>query len=142
LTAAKFWNDCRFFRVLPGFVCQFGIAASPAQQSEWRSKPLPDDPVRVSNKRGTVCFATAGPNTRTTQLFISTADNAFLDRQGFSPIGKVVQGMEYVDQFYAGYGEGAPSGRGPNQNLIQLKGNVYLQEFPQLSYISSAAFVE
>ena len=144
LTAANFWKDCRMFRVLPGFVCQFGIQGNPAVQAEWRSQPaLPDDPVRVSNTRGTVVFATAGPNTRTTQLFINTADNAFLDRQGFSPIGRVVSGMEHVDEFYAGYGEGAPAGRGPNQSLIQMKGNAYLeQNFPKLSYIASAKFVE
>ena len=143
LTAAHFWKDCRIFRVLPGFVCQFGINGNPATQSLWRSRNLPDDPVRVSNTRGTVVFATAGPNSRTTQLFVNTADNAFLDRQGFAPIGKVVSGMEYVDQFYAGYGEGAPAGRGPNQGFIQAKGNAYLQEqFPKLSYISNAGFVE
>lgn len=143
LTSIGFWKDCRIFRVLPGFVAQFGIAGNPSLQTEWRSKSLQDDPVRVSNTRGTIVFATAGPNTRTTQIFINTADNAFLDKQGFSPIGRVVEGMEYVDKFYAGYGEGAPRGRGPNQGLIQAKGNAYLTEaFPKLSYISSANFME
>ena len=139
LTNIGFWNDCRVFRVLPGFVVQFGINGSPSVQSEWRSKSLRDDSVKVSNARGTVVFATAGPNTRTTQIFINTRDNSFLDKQGFAPIGRVVQGMDIVDRMYAGYGEGAPAGKGPNQGLIQLKGNTYLKEsFPKLSYISSS----
>jgi len=141
LTSVNFFDECRIFRVLPGFVAQFGINGDPSVQAEWRSQSLKDDPVKVSNERGTVVFATAGPNSRTTQLFINTANNAFLDRQGFSPIGRVISGMELVDQFYAGYGEGAPAGRGPNQGKIQLQGNAYLKEsFPQLSYISKAKF--
>jgi len=100
---------------------------------------MADDPVRVSNDRGTVVFATAGPNSRTTQLFINTRSNAFLDKQGFSPIGRVIEGMDVVDRMYAGYGEGAPAGKGPNQGKIQLEGNKYLREsFPKLTYIQSA----
>ena len=89
-----FWDDCRFFRVLPEFVVQFGINGNPNVQSKWRSANIPDDPVRTSNDRGTVVFATAGVNSRTTQLFINTRSqgNAFLDKQGFSPIGRVVEG--------------------------------------------------
>jgi cyclophilin family peptidyl-prolyl cis-trans isomerase len=94
LTDLGFWDDCRFFRVLPGFVVQFGINGNPDIQSKWRSANMPDDPVRTSNERGTVVFATAGPNSRTTQLFINTREqgNAFLDNQGFSPIGRVIEG--------------------------------------------------
>ena len=105
--------DCRFFRVLPGFVSQFGVNGNPDTMSYWRSKNLRDDPVKVSNKRGTVVFATAGPNSRTTQIFINTGErNSFLDKSGFSPFGEVVSGMDVVDRFYSGYGEGAPQGKG------------------------------
>jgi peptidyl-prolyl cis-trans isomerase A (cyclophilin A) len=143
LTENQFFKDCRIFRVLPGFVAQFGIQGNPSIQAEWRSKSLLDDPVKVSNSRGTVVFATAGPNSRTTQLFINTADNSFLDKQGFSPIGKVISGMDVVDKFYAGYGEGAPRGPGPNQGMIQMRGNAYLEStYPKLSYISSIKFAE
>ena len=103
---------------------------------------IPDDKVTQSNKRGTVTFATAGPNTRTTQIFINTGNNVFLDKQGFSPIGTVIEGMDVVDKMYSGYGEGAPSGRGPNQGYIQMKGNEYLESvFPKLSYFSKAKFI-
>ena len=113
--------------------------------SKWRSSNIPDDPVKVSNTRGTVVFATAGPNTRTTQIFVNTRDqgNAFLDRQGFSPFGEVIEGMDVIDKLYAGYGEGAPSGKGPNQGLIQAKGNAYLEaSYPKLSYISGAKIAQ
>ena len=94
LTDIGFWDDCRFFRVLPGFVVQFGINGNPDVQKKWRTANMADDAVKVSNDRGTVVFATAGPNSRTTQLFINTREqgNAFLDGQGFSPIGRVIEG--------------------------------------------------
>jgi peptidyl-prolyl cis-trans isomerase A (cyclophilin A) len=131
LMDAEFYNHAKFFRVVNDFVVQFGIAADPAKQQK---EPIKDDPVVQTNARGTLVYATSGPNTRTTQLFINTrkGGNAFLDKQGFSPIGQVIEGMEYVDQIYAKYGEK------PNQGKIQQQGNAYLdKEFPLLSYISS-----
>jgi len=137
------FDKCRFFRVIPGFVAQFGINGDPKTAALWRGNAIADDPVKQTNARGTVVFATSGPNSRTTQLFINFADNGFLDRSGFSPIGKVVQGMDVVDSLYAGYGEGYPRGKGPNQMKVQTQGNVYLEaEFPQLSYIRKAKLVE
>lgn len=143
LTEKSFWDGCRIFRVIPGFIAQFGINGNPDVQAKWRSSNIPDDPVKVSNKRGTVVFATAGPNTRTSQIFINTRPqgNDFLDRQGFSPIGEVIDGMDIADSLYSGYGEGAPAGKGPNQGLIQKQGNSYLERgYPKLSYISKGSF--
>ncbi|MBZ5592800.1 MAG: peptidylprolyl isomerase [Acidobacteriia bacterium] len=140
LVKSGFYDGARFFRVLPGFVVQFGIAADPAVTAKWRNANLTDDPVKQSNRRGTITFATGGPNTRTTQVFVNLADNARLDGQGFSPFGAVTQGMEVVDQFYSGYGEGAPNGNGPAQPTAESDGNAYLmREFPKLDYIKKAS---
>jgi peptidyl-prolyl cis-trans isomerase A (cyclophilin A) len=140
LVRSGFYDGARFFRVLPGFVVQFGIGADPAATAKWRKANLVDDPVKESNRRATVTFATGGPNTRTTQVFINLADNASLDPRGFSPFGAVSQGMEVVDQFYSGYGEGAPSGNGPEQSTAESDGNAYLiREFPKLDYIKKAS---
>lgn len=147
LVDMKFFDDCRFFRVIDGFMAQFGIHGDPAMAAKWEQMVIPDDPVRESNRRGYVTFAMGGPNTRTTQLFINFADrNSRLDGMGFPPVGKVVDGMDAVDKIHSGYG-GAPSegagGRGPEQHYIKNGGNQYLNEnFPKLDYIKKARFVE
>ena len=130
LMEKDFYKDAKFFRVVKNFVVQFGIAAIPANRQK---TTIRDDPVIQTNARGTLTYATSGPNTRTTQLFINTrkGGNKFLDSQGFSPIAEVIKGMDFVDEIYDGYAEK------PNQGKIQSKGNEYLdKEFPKLSYIS------
>ena len=138
-----YYDNCRFFRVIDGFMVQFGINGDPNINRLWRGATIMDDPVKKSNSRGFITFATSGPNSRTTQVFINFADrNSFLDPQGFSPFGKVTEGMNIVDSLYNGYGEGAPSGKGPNQGLIQNQGNAYLEkDFPKLDYIKTATIV-
>ena len=142
LVKAGFYDEVRFFRVLPDFMAQFGIHGRPSVMEAWRPARLKDDPVKQSNLRGYVTFATGGPNTRTTQLFINFKDNAPLDRQGFAPIGEVTDGMAIVDSLYSGYGEGAPRGKGPDQGAMNMEGNAYLAaKFPKLDYIKSATIV-
>lgn len=132
------FDQARFFRVVSGFMVQWGIPGDPRVASVWRNAKIIDDPVKVSNKRGYMTFATSGKNSRTTQMFINFADNSFLDSQGFAPFAEVVEGMDVVDKLYAGYGEGRPSGHGPEQGRIQAEGNEYLtRDFPLLSYIDS-----
>jgi peptidyl-prolyl cis-trans isomerase A (cyclophilin A) len=139
LVRSGFYDNARFFRVLPTFVVQFGIPADPAVAGQWRSARIADDPVTQSNAAGSVTFATAGPNTRTTQVFINLADNANLDAMGFAPFGRISEGIDVVGQLYSGYGEGAPHGKGPNQGRIQTEGNAYLErEFPKLDHIRKA----
>ncbi len=134
-----FYNDARFFRVISGFMVQFGINGDPKLSQVWRDANIKDDPVKASNKRGNITFATAGPDTRTTQVFINFGNNAGLDDQGFAPFGQVISGMEVVDALYAEYGEGAPRGDGPDQGLVQSQGNAYLKKgFPKLDYIKTA----
>jgi peptidyl-prolyl cis-trans isomerase A (cyclophilin A) len=134
-----FYDDTRFFRVISGFMVQFGINGDPKISAPWRNATIKDDPVKQSNKRGHITFATAGPDTRTTQVFINFADNAPLDRQGFSPFGQVVSGMNVVDALFNGYGEGAPRGQGPDQGRVQREGNAYLErDFPKLDFVKTA----
>lgn len=138
-----FYDNARFFRVVSGFMVQFGINGDPKLSSVWREARIKDDPVKQSNGRGYITFATAGPNTRTTQVFINFADNSALDNQGFAPFGKVVSGMNVVDALYADYGEGAPRGRGPAQDRIQREGNAYLTaEFANMDYIKKATIAK
>ena len=140
LVESGFYDGARFFRVLPGFVAQVGISGDPAVTRKWDKSEIKDDPVKVSNTRGRVTFATAGPDTRTTQVFINFSDkNARLDSAGFSPFGEVVEGMDVVERLYSGYGEGAPQGKGPDQDRIEKEGNAYLErDFPKLDYIQTA----
>ena len=134
-----FFDNVRFFRVISGFMVQFGINGDPALSAKWRDANINDDRVTQSNKRGMITFATAGPNTRTTQVFINFADNSNLDGMGFSPFGRVVSGMNVVDGLYAGYGEGAPRGNGPDQGRLQSEGNAYLaKEFPRMDFVNKA----
>jgi peptidyl-prolyl cis-trans isomerase A (cyclophilin A) len=142
LVAAGYYDGQRFFRVLSGFMAQFGIHGDPSVAATWRSRNILDDPVRQSNTRGMVSFATAGPNTRTTQVFINYGDNSSLDGMGFAPFGRVIEGMDVVDKLHAGYGEGVPRGHGPDQGRIQREGNAYLEkEFPKLDYVKHATIV-
>jgi peptidyl-prolyl cis-trans isomerase A (cyclophilin A) len=134
-----YYNDVRFFRVLSGFMAQFGINGDPKIAASWSNANIRDDPVRKSNQRGHITYATAGPNTRTTQVFINFGDNRGLDAQGFAPFGRVISGMNVVDALYAGYGEGAPRGPGPSQTRIEREGNAYLaKNFAKLDYVKKA----
>ncbi len=136
LVRRGFFTNASFFRVVPGFVVQFGLNADPAINKAWHEATIKDDPVKQSNKRGTLVFATAGPNTRTTQLFINFADNGRLDGMGFAPFGEVVEGMDVVDKIYAGYGEQ------PRQDLITDQGDAYISKnFPKIDKIKFARVV-
>ena len=144
LTSSGFWEDVRIFRVVNNFMSQFGLSSDVAVQKQWMDRGfLPDDPVVGTNYRGTVSFATSGDNSRTTQVFINTANNYFLDKKGFSPIGEVLPagygygGMDVVDAFYGGYGEK------PDQGKIHSQGGEYLEKnYPKLSHFVKAEFVD
>lgn len=136
LVTAGYYDECRFFRVVPGFVVQWGMNGDPAVYAKWKDREFADDPVVESNLTGMVTFATKGPDTRTCQLFINTADNQRLDSQGFAPFGKVIEGMDVVQKINAEYGQS------PNQGLIQEQGNEYLKsKFPKLDYIKKASVI-
>jgi peptidyl-prolyl cis-trans isomerase A (cyclophilin A) len=138
LVKSGFYDECRFFRVVPRFIVQFGINGDPKTQEKWREAKIEDDPKSKTNAKGTVTFATAGPGTRTSQLFINFGNNAFLDDQGFTPFGAVSdEGMKIVEKITAEYAEE------PNQGQIQSRGNAYLKEnFPNMDYIKKATIVK
>jgi peptidyl-prolyl cis-trans isomerase A (cyclophilin A) len=129
-----YYDNCRFFRVVPGFVVQFGINGDPAIQRYWENATIPDEKVTQSNTRGFVTYAkSSAPNSRTTQIFINFGDNSRLNGTGFAPFGKVISGMEVVDKIYSGYGQQ------PDQGRISAEGNAYLMKnFPKLDYIKKA----
>lgn len=136
LVTSGFFDNSKFFRAVPGFVVQFGLAADPATQ---RNAPgeMPDDPVKESNLKGTITFATRGPNSRTTQVFINLANNPRLDQMGFSPFGSVVEGMSVVEQLFGGYGDS-----GPDQNMIKMQGNSYIEaSFPKIDGMKKVSIV-
>jgi peptidyl-prolyl cis-trans isomerase A (cyclophilin A) len=139
LVRSGFYDGVRFFRVLPGFMAQFGIHGDTAVTAAWRARVIPDDPVLRTNGRGMMTYATAGPGTRTTQIFVNFGDNNRLDASGFAPFGQVVEGMDVVDALFGGYGEGAPNGRGPDQYRLNVEGEKYLaRQFPKLDKINKA----
>ena len=145
LAKHHFFDGSSFFRVVPNFVVQFGLSAYPAVSKAWTDAKIGDDPVTQTNQRGYVTFATGGPGTRTTQLFINLGDNSRLDHEPsgpFAPFAQVTEGMTVVDQLYSGYGDGPPRGRGPEQDLIEKQGKTYIDSgFPNLDTIKSATLV-
>jgi peptidyl-prolyl cis-trans isomerase A (cyclophilin A) len=133
LVQSGYYDEARFFRVVPNFVVQWGINKDPKVSQQWRQNNIPDDRVKESNRMGYITYAKRGPGTRTTQLFINLADNVSLDAMGFAPFGRVTEGMNVVQNLYSGYGQT------PQQDLIQLQGNAYLESrFPKLDYIKTA----
>lgn len=151
LVQNRYYDDARFFRVVKGFVAQFGLSGKPAMTAAWRVRAIADEPVKHSNTRGTISYARGGPGTRTMQLFFNLVDNARLDTTntfGFPPIGEVIAGMTAVDSLYNGYGNAAPRAgatavaSGPQQDSITIKGNAYLERgWPKLDYVKTARVI-
>jgi peptidyl-prolyl cis-trans isomerase A (cyclophilin A) len=145
LVEIGYFEDVAFFRAIKAFMVQAGFHGDPKVNAVWSQARIDDDPILQPNKRGMVTFAQpSAPNARTTQFFINTVDNDYLEQHGsFAPFGKVISGMEVVDEIYTGYGEGAPRGRGPSQAAIARDGNAYLKSsFPELDYILRATIID
>ncbi len=143
LVQAGFYDNSRFYRVIAGRFVQFGIAGDPKIAQIWRNASFPDDPVRASNVPGTFAFAMTGPDARTTQIYINTGDQSRLDKMGFAPFGKVIEGMDVVDHLYSGYRERSGGGmRGGHQGKLFEQGNAYLdRNFPLLDKLIRAQIV-
>ena len=136
LVLMRYFDEGRFFRVLKGFIAQFGVHRDFRVHDVWRTLFIVDDPPQQKNVRGTLAFAKSGPNTRATEIFINLADNAVLDGQGFVPFGRIVAGMEVVDKLYSGYGELRPEGKEIDAGRVEEEANEYLvPRFPKLDYI-------
>jgi peptidyl-prolyl cis-trans isomerase A (cyclophilin A) len=141
LVRMRYFDQGRFFRVVPGFIAQFGVHRDFNVHEQWRQFFILDDPPQQKNLRGTLAFAQSGKNTRATEIFINLADNAMLDQQNFVPFAKVVEGMDVADRFYAGYGEMRPIGKEIDPGRVEEEANEYLvQHFPKLDYIKTARF--
>jgi peptidyl-prolyl cis-trans isomerase A (cyclophilin A) len=142
LVQTGYYNENRFFRVVDGFVVQFGMNGVPAINEAWDTASIEDDPMGEMNTRGRLTFAHGGPGTRTTQLFINLGDNLNLDNMGFPPFGEIIEGMDVVDSLHSGYGDGPPYGTGPDQGRIGAEGNAYFdREYPLLDYVVSATVI-
>jgi peptidyl-prolyl cis-trans isomerase A (cyclophilin A) len=142
LVRMRYFDQGRFFRVVPGFIAQFGVHRDFNVHEKWREFFIVDDPPKEKNLRGTLAFAMSGPNTRATEIFINLADNAALDEQSFVPFARVVEGMEAVDKFYSGYGEMRPEGKYIEPSRVEGEANEYLvQRFPNLDYILRTQFL-
>jgi peptidyl-prolyl cis-trans isomerase A (cyclophilin A) len=142
LVNMRYFDEGRFFRVLPGFIAQFGVHKDFKVHDMWREYFIIDDPRKQDNLRGTLAFAQAGPNTRATEVFINLADNRVLDEQAFVPFARIVSGMDVPDKLYSGYGELGPEGKGPDSGRVEEEANEYLvPRFPRLDYIKHAKFV-
>lgn len=136
LVEAHYYQGNAFYRVVPGFVVQWGLSPQPSVSQAWRKRTIPDDPVRHSNRAGTISFAASGPHSRTTEVFINLADHPQLDKQGFAPFGEVIAGLGTVRELEGAYGDTPPRGHGPDPRLILSQGAAYLtRHFPRLDVI-------
>jgi peptidyl-prolyl cis-trans isomerase A (cyclophilin A) len=142
LVNMRYFDEGRFFRVLPGFIAPFGVPKDFKVHVVWREFFIVDDPRKQDNVHGTLAFAQSGPSTRATEVFINLADNKVLDEQGFVPFARIVSGMDVADKLYSGYGELGPEGKGPDSGRVEEEANEYLvPRFPKLDYIKHATFV-
>jgi len=142
LVRIKYFDQGRFFRVLKGFIAQFGVHRDFDVHDKWRRLVIPDDPFKEKNLRGTLAFAKSDPDTRSTEVFINLVDNPALDDQKFVPFAKIVDGLDVIDKIYSGYGEMRPEGKDIDPGRVEGETNEYLvQHFPKMDYIITARFV-